>query len=132
MISLRVSAVVGVLFCLPLIAQSRKFEQPWTDPRIAIVIDPYDQNGVDWSRLSADSRVIGIIHRATSGKRCDTRYQERKVIALARGCAFHEPSEGAHWPIPCLVWKPGSRKRDLQKIWQEWRVLQNNPLVCKV
>jgi len=29
--------------------------------------------------------VIGIIHRATSGKRCDTRYQERKVIALARG-----------------------------------------------
>ncbi len=86
-IGLRVclTTAVIVLSFLPLVAQSASFAHPWDDTRIAIVLDPYEQNDINWSKLSTDNRVVGIIHRATTGKRRDTRYQQRKLIALARG-----------------------------------------------
>jgi GH25 family lysozyme M1 (1,4-beta-N-acetylmuramidase) len=53
--------------------------------RSAIVLDPYQENEIVWTDLAIDQRVAGIIHRATIGKRRDTKYAERKAEALMRG-----------------------------------------------
>ena len=66
-------------------AQSNEFDAPWKDPHVAIVIDPYEGNSIDWTALATDSRVVGIIHRATIGLRTDTKYADRKTQATGRG-----------------------------------------------
>ena len=67
------------------LAQSPEFNEPWKDPKIAIAIDPYEGNPIDWEALATDRRVVAIIHRATIGDRVDTKYAERKVEAKRRG-----------------------------------------------
>jgi GH25 family lysozyme M1 (1,4-beta-N-acetylmuramidase) len=62
-----------------------EFDRPWDDSRNALVIDPYEQNSIDWDAVSKDDRVVGIIHRATSGMEVDRRYEGRKKIAVQRG-----------------------------------------------
>jgi GH25 family lysozyme M1 (1,4-beta-N-acetylmuramidase) len=66
-------------------AQTGEFEEPWKDERVAIVIDPFQGNSIDWEQLAGDQRVAGIIHRATIGGRKDTGYAERREEAKRRG-----------------------------------------------
>ena len=66
-------------------AQMDEFNAPWSDQRTAIVIDPFEGNEIVWTEMAQDTRVAGIIHRATIGARKDTRYEERKADALQRG-----------------------------------------------
>ncbi len=66
-------------------AQSPEFNQPWKNPNIAITIDPFEGNPIDWAQLATDKRVVAIIHRATIGFRVDTKYAPRKVEAKKRG-----------------------------------------------
>src|SRR6266487_558986 len=66
-------------------AQSPEFSEPWKNPKIAIAIDPYEGNGIDWDKLATDKRVVAIIHRATIGFRADRKYAERRVEAKRRG-----------------------------------------------
>src|SRR6267142_3574962 len=66
-------------------AQTVEFQEPWKDVRLAIVIDPYQGNEILWADVATDPRVAGIIHRATIGKRKDTKYAERKAEARLRG-----------------------------------------------
>ena len=70
---------------LPAFAQSSEFHQPWKVPDIALAIDPFEGNEIDWELLAADKRVVAIIHRATIGDRVDRKYHERKVEAKKRG-----------------------------------------------
>ena len=67
------------------LAQSPEFSSPWKNPNIAIAIDPYEGNQIDWEELAADQRVVAIIHRATIGDRADKKYAERKIEAKKRG-----------------------------------------------
>ena len=66
-------------------AQSPEFSEPWKNPNIAIAIDPYERNEIDWEQLATDTRVVAIIHRATIGDRVDAKYAERKIEAKRRG-----------------------------------------------
>jgi lysozyme len=76
------------LFALMLwapVSKSAEFSEPWKDPNIAIAIDPYEGNDIDWDQLGTDRRVVAIIHRATIGFRADRKYAERRVEAKRRG-----------------------------------------------
>jgi GH25 family lysozyme M1 (1,4-beta-N-acetylmuramidase) len=67
------------------VANSGEFLEPWKDNRIAIVIDTFEGNSIDWDKLATDPRVAGIIHRATIGYRKDKEYFNRKEEATKRG-----------------------------------------------
>jgi lysozyme len=83
----RMSALIfGVYFCaFTTFAQSPEFSSPWKNPNIAIAIDPFEGNPIDWDLLATDKRVVAIIHRATIGDRADKKYAERKIEAKKRG-----------------------------------------------
>src|SRR5205807_10239068 len=66
-------------------AQSPEFSEPWKNPKIALAIDPYERNEIDWDQLATDKRVVAIIHRATIGDRADRKYAERRDEAKKRG-----------------------------------------------
>jgi len=77
---------LAVICCFSLtFAQSPEFNEPWKSPSIAIVIDPFEGNAIDWDQLATDKRVVAIIHRATIGDRIDKKYAERKIEAKKRG-----------------------------------------------
>jgi GH25 family lysozyme M1 (1,4-beta-N-acetylmuramidase) len=78
-------------------SQSPEFNEPWKNPNIAIVIDPFEGNDIDWDKLATDKRVVAIIHRATIGDRVDKKYAERKIEAKRRGYkwgAYHYGKPG--------------------------------------
>src|SRR5712672_1375715 len=81
------SILVSVFICstLSAFAQSPEFNEPWKDPNIALAIDPYEKNDIDWDKLATDKRVVAIIHRATIGDRADRKYAERRDEAKKRG-----------------------------------------------
>jgi len=66
-------------------AQSAEFTEPWKNPTVAIAIDPFEKNEIDWDQLATDPRVVAIIHRATIGDRADLKYAERRDEAKKRG-----------------------------------------------
>ena len=72
-------------FALPASAQSPEFNEPWKNPNVAIAIDPFEKNEIDWDQLATDTRVVAIIHRATIGDRADLKYAERRAEAKQRG-----------------------------------------------
>ena len=78
-------------------AQSSEFNEPWKNPNVALAIDPYEKNSIDWEQLATDKRVVAIIHRATIGFRADAKYAERKIEAKTRGYkwgAYHYGKPG--------------------------------------
>jgi GH25 family lysozyme M1 (1,4-beta-N-acetylmuramidase) len=82
-----IPAILVLLVCCVagLQAQSPEFSSPWKNPNIAIAIDPFEGNAIDWDQLATDKRVVAIIHRATIGDRVDKKYAERKIEAKKRG-----------------------------------------------
>jgi len=60
-----------VLFSLTAFAQSPEFSEPWKNREVALAIDPFEGNDIDWDLLATDTRVVAIIHRATIGDRAD-------------------------------------------------------------
>src|SRR5213594_2807757 len=66
-------------------AQSPEFSEPWKNPNVALAIDPYEGNDINWDILATDKRVVAIIHRATIGDRVDRKYAERRDEAKKRG-----------------------------------------------
>ncbi len=67
-------------------AMATEFDAPWSDPNVALVIDPYYANSIDWNKLSTEPRVVAIIHKATIGARkLDPAYVQRKEEAKRRG-----------------------------------------------
>ena len=79
--------IAWVLACssLATLAQSPEFSEPWKNPNIALAIDPYEGNDINWDNLATDKRVVAIIHRATIGDRADRKYAERRDEAKKRG-----------------------------------------------
>ena len=67
------------------VAQSPEFNEPWKNPNVALALDPFEGNEIDWDKLATDKRVVAIIHRATIGDRVDRKYHERKLEAKKRG-----------------------------------------------
>lgn len=61
------------------------FFSPWNKSSKAIVIDAYEQNGIDWDEMAKDTRMVGVIHRSSIGLRVDKKYVSRRKIAKDRG-----------------------------------------------
>ncbi|GAB4019557.1 MAG: hypothetical protein Fur0010_21640 [Bdellovibrio sp.] len=73
------------------------FNRPWDRGDTSIVIDAYELNSIDWNKMSADTKMIGVIHRSSIGLRADTKYEQRREIASDRGYlwgAYHLGSRG--------------------------------------
>lgn len=70
---------------------------PWKKPGVSIAIDAYEKNIIDWDKMASDKNMVAAIHRSAHGLRRDTKYFERKKIALERGYlwgAYHLGSRG--------------------------------------
>jgi lysozyme len=77
--------LLSIFLAATALAQSPEFNEPWKNPSIALAIDPYEGNPIDWDKLATDKRMVAIIHRATIGDRVDRKYAERKIEAKKRG-----------------------------------------------
>jgi GH25 family lysozyme M1 (1,4-beta-N-acetylmuramidase) len=66
-------------------ASASEFSRPWLDPDVALVLDPFKGNSIDWDKLASEQRVVGVIHRATFGMGTDSKYAVRRSEAKARG-----------------------------------------------
>ena len=79
--------ILFLLLAVPsfVFAQSPEFNEPWKKPNVALAIDPFEGNQIDWDKLATEKRVVAIIHRATIGDRADKKYAERKIEAKRRG-----------------------------------------------
>lgn len=78
------------------IAYSAEFDAPWKDPTVALVIDPYYANAIDWDKLKTERRVVAIIHKATIGTtKLDPGYSKRKEEARKRGYLWGS----YHWGV---------------------------------
>jgi GH25 family lysozyme M1 (1,4-beta-N-acetylmuramidase) len=62
--------------------------KPWLHQRSVVVIDAWELNEIDFDALAADSKVVGLIHRAVIGNVVDARYAERAREARRRGILF--------------------------------------------
>jgi GH25 family lysozyme M1 (1,4-beta-N-acetylmuramidase) len=96
---IKLSLFLGLLLLLSAqaLAQSPEFNEPWKSPRVALAIDPFEGNDIDWDKLATDKRVVAVIHRATIGDRVDKKYAERKIEAKKRGYkwgAYHFAKPG--------------------------------------
>lgn len=66
-------------------SQTGQFNQPWLDTNKAIIIDLYAGNEINWTELKKNNQLVAIIHKASQGLKTDTKYKERKEIALKNG-----------------------------------------------
>lgn len=92
-----ISIALVLASALAVSAQLPEFNEPWKSPTIALAIDPYEGNEIDWEKLATDTRVVAIIHRATTGDRVDRKYIERRDEAKKRGYkwgAYHFGKSG--------------------------------------
>jgi len=63
-----------------------EFDHPWKTPETAMVIDAYCENEIDWKLLATEPRVVGVIHKATTGARkVDPKYRSRRLEAKQLG-----------------------------------------------
>jgi lysozyme len=77
--------LASILVCSFVAFAQSEFTEPWKNPKIALAIDPFEGNDINWDELATDTRVVAIIHRATIGDRVDKKYEERKIEAKKRG-----------------------------------------------
>lgn len=76
--------LITIVLAITALSQT-EFDQPWKDKTRAIVIDAYEENGIDWDKLAGDGRVVAVIHRATVGLRTDGMYAARRARAKQWG-----------------------------------------------
>ncbi|WHZ29377.1 MAG: hypothetical protein OJF51_004179 [Nitrospira sp.] len=61
-------------------ASASEFDVPRKDQTVALVIDPFYANTIDWTKLAAEQRVVAIIRKATIG----TNWKPRESIPATR------------------------------------------------
>jgi GH25 family lysozyme M1 (1,4-beta-N-acetylmuramidase) len=92
---MRIAALVVTLAAMAP-ASAAEFDAPWNNPAIALVIDPYYANSIDWDKLATQPRVVAIIHKATIGAaKVDPGYFKRKAEARKRGYLWGS----YHWGV---------------------------------
>jgi GH25 family lysozyme M1 (1,4-beta-N-acetylmuramidase) len=88
--------LITLLAFYPHAPQTAEFQRPWDDPKIPLVIDPFHANTIDWDKLKTETRVVAIIHKATTGvSGLDPAYFERKEEAKKRGYLWGS----YHWGV---------------------------------
>ncbi len=65
-LTLRLSgAVLAALICIPAMADTAN--EPWKRDDLALVIDAYEYNPIDWQALASDKRIAGFINKGSDG-----------------------------------------------------------------
>lgn len=84
----RIGLTVGLLVFLagPATAQSMH-DRPWQMPNPVLILDPYEDNRIDFKAVATDPRVKGMIHRAYHGRREDLQWERRIKEARVQGLA---------------------------------------------
>lgn len=59
--------ILATAFLAGLPAAHAADDEPWKDPRQAIVLDAYELNILDWEKLFANKRIAGFISKASDG-----------------------------------------------------------------
>ena len=59
--------LLSTIFGFSPIAQAGDYNSPWRDKSKGIVIDAYDKNDIDWTRMVKDKRIVGFIGKASDG-----------------------------------------------------------------
>jgi lysozyme len=62
--------------------------RPWANPAVSIVIDPYEENSIDWDKAVTDKRLKAVIHRASIGSNVDSKFVARAAEARSRGLLY--------------------------------------------
>jgi lysozyme len=62
--------------------------QPWQDERFPIVLDPYQENILDFDKIISDKRVVAVIHKASQGFKTDKKFSDRSKIAKAHNILY--------------------------------------------
>jgi GH25 family lysozyme M1 (1,4-beta-N-acetylmuramidase) len=92
---MRIAALIFATFWATW-ASASEFDAPWKDQTVALVIDPFYANSIDWTKLATERRVVAIIHKATIGvNKIDPGYVKRKEEALKRGYLWGS----YHWGV---------------------------------
>jgi len=60
-------------------------DRPWLLPDPILILDPYQDNVIDFDKVASDRAVKAMIHRAYFGLTADTRYVSRVAEAKRRG-----------------------------------------------
>jgi Glycosyl hydrolases family 25 len=79
------SAVLIASTAVLCFAQTSEFREPWKRADAAIMLDPFQENTIEWDKVATEPKVVAVIHRATIGSRKDTKYVERRQEAKRRG-----------------------------------------------
>lgn len=84
-----ISLVLFLFIQASAFAQDSSFNhQPWKDEKYPIVIDPYESNSIDFSKLVTDHRVVAIIHKASQGLKSDTKFIGRGTLARSNNLLY--------------------------------------------
>jgi GH25 family lysozyme M1 (1,4-beta-N-acetylmuramidase) len=61
------AALAAAAFLWPAQGYASDFSKPWLRPDRALVVDAYEYNAIDWTKLAEDKRIVGFISKATDG-----------------------------------------------------------------
>jgi GH25 family lysozyme M1 (1,4-beta-N-acetylmuramidase) len=82
-------AVIGMAAALSVDAAAQTdSHRPWDNQAVAIVIDPYQENSIDWDKAATDKRLKAVIHRASIGNKTDSKFETRATAARNRGLLY--------------------------------------------
>ena len=73
--------VAAALLC-PGSGHASDFRKPWLRLDRALVIDAYEYNSIDWSKLAEDKRVVGFINKATDGLPPPSKCEDDDAVQL--------------------------------------------------
>lgn len=89
-------ALLAALFVAVPTTRAAEFDRPWNDPQVALLIDPFFGNSIDWAKLKTEPRVVAVIHKATIGTtKIDPAYFTRRTQARERGYLWGS----YHWGV---------------------------------
>ena len=87
---------IATVLALSSTIHAAEFQHPWNDPNVALVLDPFYGNSIDWKKLKTEPRVVAIIHKATIGNtKLDPKYFSRKEEAKTNGYLWGS----YHWGV---------------------------------
>lgn len=77
------------IFHLFVFGQTNTFsEQPWKNEKYPIIIDPYQDNSIDFDKLLTDRRTVAIIHKASQGLKADNKFVSRGLISKSKNLLY--------------------------------------------
>lgn len=78
------ASILLMTFATTALAQDPN-DRPWQSPATILILDPYQDNAIDWDKLAGDKAVKAMIHRAYFGLVPDKKYAVRAQKAKQQG-----------------------------------------------